>query len=256
MKRWTAVAIAVLFVAACDKESPEGAAAEAEATSEAASAAVEEVEEAARYDKEMRKRACEILTPKMVAGAFDVPAGDLEQTRAMGCIYNWERDEETLQVRFGSIRVHKNTGVAKTWFENATRGMTAEETRKAMAEITEKARDDERIDTESKKKTADNVGGMLGEMGGVTFADVDGVGDEARENVDDGELWVRLGNMTFIVNAYKGPKQPPLEFKMEKGKMKEYMREVQKANRQWTRKTLDERQAASRKVARMVIDEL
>lgn len=257
--KWFNVSLLALAIlaSACDRDAPESASAvEGTEVAENVEGAMKEVEEAAQYDEGMKKKACDILTPAMVAETFDVPEGELEQVKALGCVYNWEKDDEVLEARFGSIRVHDSVDWAEKWFGNATKGMTAEETKKAMADITEKAKKDERIDTEHKKKAADKLGGMLGAMGSVSFEDFDGIADEARINTGDGELWARKGNMTFIVKAYKGPKMPTPEVKMKPGETKAYMKKIMAANREWTQKTMPQRKKATRALAEKILAKL
>jgi hypothetical protein len=96
----------------------------------------------------------------------------------------------------------------------------------------------------------------MGEMGGFSFEDVKGIGDEARESTADGELWVRVGNMTFITRAYRGDKMPTPKIEMKAGDTKAYMKKMMAANREWTKKTLPERQKATRKLTRAIIEKL
>lgn len=218
--------------------------------------AVAEVEEAAKFDKAMQKKACDILTPAMVSEAFGVPEEKLQQQKVLGCNYSWEGDGEILEARFGSIRVHDSTEVAQKWFKNATKGMTDEEVKAAMAKITERAKKDERVDTASKKEATEKLGGALGGMGGFQFEDVADVADEARASTADGELWVRLGNMTFTISAYKGAEMPSIKPPTDPGAMKDFSKKIMAATREWEKKTAPQRKEAAQKLAKLVIAKL
>lgn len=263
---WMILVCASLAMAACDKKeggddpaaTSEGADTSAKDGKEGAATdpkeAMEEVAEAAKFDKEMRKKACEILTAEMVAEVLEVNAADLKQMKIMGCSYNWSEDGQTVEARFGSIRVHDDTARAKKWFANATKGMTAKEVEEAMAKVAERAKKDERIDTEEKKAAVGSIAKSAGKMGAITFEDVDGVGDEARLNTGDGDLWVRKGNMTFTVAAYKGKElqAPP----MKGGDMKGFaakMRELDKAHK---KETMPQRKDAATKLTKAILAKL
>jgi hypothetical protein len=267
MARWAVVLLAGLMFVACDKKSDDdgahGATSDSAQTSEdgkkeGASVdpkkALDEVADAAKYDKEMRKKACEILTADMVAKALEVPAGELKQVKVMGCNYSWDKDGQVAEARFGSIRVHDTTEKAERWFGNATKGMTAEDVEKTMAKVAEKAKEDERVDTDEKKKMVEGFAKMAAKSGPIEFEDIDGIGDQARMNKADGDIWVRKGNLTFIVAAYKGKEMEMPE--MDPKNMKGFAAKAREADKAHKKATMPARKESARKIAEQVLSKL
>ena len=239
-----------------------GDAAAAKSAGEAVEAAVDEAEAKAGLDilfdpedKAFRKRACEFLTPEMVAETFHVPAGELKQHKMMGCIYSWSKDDLIVDANVMMPRVHKTLDGAKRWFTNATATKTAEEIDAGLEQAKKMVKKHEAVDTKMKKKVAGDLTDIakLGTPdGGITYTDVPGVGDEARVSEADGVMWVRLGNLTFQVSGYKGSPQPQakLDTKNPKGMIKESMA----LRKKWIKDTLDQRKEASAKLAPKVVD--
>lgn len=250
---------------ACDKSasSDEGGAAEPSKAdgAEKAAAHVDEVanKTAKEYGKEFAKNGCEILTAQMVAKTFDVPEAELKQMKMMGCIYNWKKkvDDKTetmLEARITLIMSHKTADIAKQWFAKATKNVTAEEAKAQMNAVTEKAKEHESVDTKLKEKTVGTMGGLAAESvgkEGYSYAEVSGLGDEAKIASSDGALWIRVGNLTFTVAAYKGPPQPPVDIDIKN--LKAMAAKSMAAQREWTKKTFDERKEAGTKLARLVV---
>jgi hypothetical protein len=222
----------------------------------AASASAEtktELSDAARYDREIQKKGCEILTPALVAKTFDVPEAELKQQTIMGCRYSWSGGGEELTASFGSIRAHASEKVAARWFGNATKGMSQAEIAAAMEKVTERAEAKGDLDTTSKRRAATGIGEGIVDMageGGFQFEDVAGVGSEARIGKHDGELWVRVENLTFNVAAYKGPPMPQPQVGTDLKAMAEAMKT---ANMAWIEQTLPQRQAQAAELAKAII---
>jgi hypothetical protein len=249
---------------ACDQGSgSKGAAAVAEPSGVAAAVekrvddAVEKAGGKLLFDpsnKDVRKRACEFLTADMVSKQFGVPAGELEQRKLMGCMYTWSKDGQVLDAKLMTIQVHRTDEMAQTWFHNSTATKTKKQLDAEMDLVKKEAQKRKELDTDLKKKTAGTLTDIM-KMGspkeGVSYDDVPGIADEARTSNKDGSLWMRLGNVTFHVAAYKGPEQPRPKFDLKnpKGIAKAAM-EAQKA---WLKETLAERKAASKKLAPLVV---
>jgi hypothetical protein len=208
-------------------------------------------------DKTIRKRACEFLTADMVAKAFEVPAGELKQHKMMGCMYTRRSGDQLTDAKLMMIRVHKTTEGATRWFGNATASKTKEQLDAEMELVKEKLKEREELDTSAKKKTAVNIADMLKDTSpdaGIRYEDVPGIGDQARVSDSDGALWVRLGNMTFQVQAYQGPDQPKPDSdpKNPRGMAKAAI----EAQKKWLAETLEERKAAAVKLAPPVLEAL
>ena len=157
-----AMLLSVTLITACGSEDTavESSAAESSAAEPAASSAVEapvakELSDAARFDKDIRKQACDILTAERVSDLFGVPAADMMQMRVMGCMYTWDKDGEMLEAKLTLLRAHKSEKSAAQWFQNATRNLTAEE---AQAQV------DMIMDNVKKKAEEDGLdAGVTGE---------------------------------------------------------------------------------------------
>jgi len=88
----------------------------------------------------------------------------------------------------------------------------------------------------------------------IDYDDVDDVGDQARINDRDGSMWVRIGNLTFSIAAYKGPKQSEPNYVGMK--MKEIVAASKKANAEWMAQTLDQRRSDALELAKRVVANL
>jgi hypothetical protein len=190
----------------------------------------------------------------MVEKTLDVPAKDLTQVKVLGCAYTWDEDNQIAEARLSSMRVHDSAQKAQVWFGRATKGMTAEEVEKTMAQVAEKAKEDERVDTDEKKKMVEGFAKMAAKAGPIEFEDMDGIGDEARVNKADGEIWVRKGNLTFTVAAYKGKglDAPPMDPKDMKG----FAAKMRAADKAHKKETMPQRKEAGRKIAEQVLAKL
>ncbi len=173
----------------------------------------------ALFDKKLIKQACEILSPALIEKTFGVPGAELKQFKIMGCTYSWNSKgadkPQILEAGFTTIMAHKTEEAAKRWFEIATKGMTEEEQKKVMGQVAQKTKERVEVDTKAKEKVVDNLLGAMGGMskGGIQFEAVSGVGDEAKFQISDGGLWIRLGNLTFVIAAYHGEGAPTPDFK-------------------------------------------
>jgi hypothetical protein len=258
------VLVAALSTIGCDKD--EGATADDKESGAARDAVEKAVFDAAdkagaSFVKGMAKKSCEILTPALVAKEFDVPEKELKQLKVMGCIYSWKEKSDgetktTLEANLTLMRVHETVDAAKTWFKNSTANKTGEELNAEMKQVTDKTKEHESIDTEMKKKTVGQMGSIMAEAmkDGTTYEAIDGVGDEAKVALRDGAVWVRVGNLTFTTNAYKGPPQPKPKLDMKDMRnIKKIASQSMEAQKKWLEETHAERRAASIRLAKLVL---
>lgn len=271
------LALAAALAAGCDKggagdqggdkggegdKSAEAASGKAGGDADAGTPSDAEVEKQVKtFLKDQRKKACEMLPPSMAAKALAVPEADLKQMKVMGCIYTWESEDkkESAQAQVMSIWVKKDADSAKRWFENATKDQTAEELAKQMEMVKAKTKERKEIDTKAKKKTVDTIGDaavtMMGD--GISFEDVEGVGDAARMNKRDGQVTVLVGNMIFNVQSFKGPAEPPLDMTgIRPTDTKAVIALAKKNQDKWLSETIDIRKKMSVELAKMVVDAL
>lgn len=205
-----------------------------------------------RFDKDVRKKGCELLTAKLVAATFGVPESELTQRKVMGCLYTWKSGEQILEASVISLRAHKSEEAAARWFKRATRDLSQAEAKAALDRVVTKTKEHRDVDTEQKKKTVDAVvGGLADGVGaeGFVYEDVPGVGDEARMNAGDGNITVRIANLTFSVAAYQGTAMPTPNVQ-GLSDVKEIMRVVKAATAAWQRETLPQRRQDSTKLAK------
>lgn len=233
----------LLGLAACQDSGSDD---ELQAASDPAQSAV------ARFDREVSKKGCELLSAELVAATFAVPAGALTQFKIMGCRYSWEGDEQTLDAGISMIRAYDREAGAASWFATATRSRSAEEMKAEMDQVAGRLDESEQLDTELKKSTAKSLLNRV-DAKAVTFEDVAGVGDEARVS-DDGTVYVRVDNLTFMVSAYKGPTAPPPDFQ---GADLQQMAAIAKENAaQWAIETAPQRKADSVRLAAAIVESL
>jgi hypothetical protein len=270
----TACAFLLLPLSACDSGKDEKKADDAkveEAVAKAGSAeeAVEKIDEhvakevekelsdEARFGKDMSKKGCEILTAKMVADTFGVPESELKQMKMMGCIYNWKGDGQIVEANITLLRAHKSEKSAANWLENATKSLTKEELQAQMEQVRGKVKEREEIDTKLKEKTADQMIDVANDMfpdEGYNYEDVDGVGDQARVNLADGTLWVRVDNLTFNVTGYKGKPQERVEYTPADLKnIKKVTAMAKEAQQKWLKEVSGQRRADGTKLAKLVV---
>jgi hypothetical protein len=206
----------------------------------------------ARFDRAMSKKGCELLSADLVAATFAVPADALTQFKVMGCRYSWEGDGETLEAGLSMLRVYDSAADAAGWFASATRSRTAEEMKAEMDMVAERLDKSEQLDTELKKSAAKGMLNMV-DTKAVTFEDVAGIGGEARVS-DDGTVYVRVDNLTFMVSAYQGAKAPPPDFQ---GADPQQMVTIAKENAaQWAIETAPQRRADGVRLAGAIVDAL
>lgn len=206
----------------------------------------------AKFDKEMSKAGCELLSPELVSATFDVPAEALMQMKIMGCRYSWESDTETLEGGISMIRVYKDGAAAAQWFAKATSNKTAEEMKAEMEEISKRMDQSEELDTNLQKSTAKNILASIGSKA-VSFEDVADVGDKARIS-DEGTVYVLVGNLTFMVSAYKGAKAPPVDLKGVE--INQMAKVAQDHAAQWTIETAPQRKKDGAQLAKAIVDGL
>lgn len=219
-----------------------------------------ELSDEARFGKDMRKKGCEMLTPKLVADTFGVPEGEIKQTKIMGCIYSWEADGQIVEANITLLRAHKSEKLAAQWLENATQTQTKEQMAAQMQEVKGKVKEREEIDTKLKEKTADTLMDVATDMlpdEGVSYEDVDGVGDQARINTGDGTLWVRVDNLTFNVAAFKGKEmERPAYTAADMKDIKKITAMAKQAQQAWLEENVDQRRADAIKVAKLIVANL
>lgn len=202
----------------------------------------------ARFDGDIRKNGCMLLTAKLVSAVFDVPADKLRQMKIMGCRYDWGHEKEVVEAGISVILAHKSEESAARWFGNATKSRTAEEMKAEMDKVTKRIDAKAKLDTKAKSMAK----GILGAVGSkaVNFEDIAGVGEEARVN-DEGNVYVRVDNLTFIVSAYKGAKAPPPDLK---GIDLKQMAVVAKESAyQWASETVPQRKKDGTRLARAIV---
>ncbi len=256
-----------LVASGCDKEDA-GAAdaaaatgakgdAQAEAKGDAGGTQAAEDEVFRTFAKEQRKKGCEMFTPAMAAKVLELPESDLQQMKIMGCTYTKKEGDDVAEASLMSIWTSDNEADAIKRFENSTKNRSKEEIAAAMAKVTEKAKEREEIDTKVKEKTVDQMGGLMADMtpdAGYVYEDVPGVGDQARVEIHEGSLTVRVGNMQFNVHAYKGP---GMEIAPYKGGDPKSMIEAAKiADRKWKAETAQARRELAIVVAKEIVANL
>jgi hypothetical protein len=204
------------------------------------------------FDDDMKNKSCEMLSAELVASTFNVPADALQQWKIAGCRYGWEDDEQTLEAALSMIRVYDTEEAAASWFANATRNKTAEEMKAEMEKISARMDKSEQLDTELKKSAAKSMLAMIGTKA-ISFEDVAGIGDEARAN-DEGNIYVRVGNLTFVVSAYKGAQEPPMDMQgVDLNNMAKVAKETADL---WAVETAPQRKLDGTRLARAIVGEL
>lgn len=232
----------LLGLAACQDSGSD----EATVASDSTSSAV------ALFDKEMSKKGCELLSAELVGKTFDVPADALRQMKIMGCRYDWNNEQETVETGISMIQVHKSEASAARWFETATRNKTAEEMKAEMEQVAGQLDQREELDTDLKKSTAHNLLAMVDTKAEI-FEDVADVGDEARVS-SGGTIYVRKSNLTFMVTAYKGAVAPPLN--MQGVEIAQMVKVAKESAQRWAVETAPQRKKDGARLARAIVDEL
>ncbi len=256
---WRLVAIAVgCQLVACGGGENGGGAAPASDDNVASAAASGS---AATFDESMRTKGCELLTPELVSTTFGAPQDELRQIKVMGCIYSWASDERTVEARISMLTVHASQAVATRWFENATRDVSAEEAQQqldqAVGAVKDKAAKGE-LGKDVSTSAVDTV--MAGALVGASrYGDIEGIGDQARINLDDGGLWIRVGNLTFSVAAYNGPPKPPASraaIDVRNLDIKKIAADAKASDNAWLAQTFDQRKRDAQTLARVIIGKL
>ncbi len=189
-----------------------------------------------------------LLTTKLVSATFDVPADKLKQMKILGCLYTGGHENEIVEAHISMISVHKSEESAAQWFGNATKSKTAEEMTAEMDKVARQL--DAKAELDPNAKSMAKV--IMGSVGGktVNFEDVAGVGEEARVN-DDGDVHVRVDNLTFIVSAYKGAKEPPLDLKGVD--LKQMAVVAKESAKQWASETAPQRKKDGTRLAKAIV---
>ncbi|MEZ5573063.1 MAG: hypothetical protein R3E64_13705 [Halioglobus sp.] len=202
------------------------------------------------FSSDTKRKGCELLSADIVSATFDIPVDALRQRKMMGCRYSWENESETLEAGISLIQVHKSEEAAIAWFNKAAASRTAEQMQADMETAAKRVDTQANLNTELKKATAKKLLALVGSKA-VTFTDVAGIGDAARVN-DEGIVYVRVGNLTFLVTAYKGAKAPPLDFTgVDYNKM---AAAAQEHAVQWAQETAPQRRKDSVLLARAITD--
>jgi len=256
------IALLGTSLAACDKGEHSGEAADAnqasarrdDGASGQAATAVAEAEPTfdPEQSKKLRKSMCDYLSADMVAEHFEVEADELTKVSIMGCTYSWSDDDDgkIVEVSLMIPRVHDSLDDAKTWFNNATASKTKAQIDAEYDKVKAAVEDQGKLDSKLEKDTAKGITDMA-KSGtpdeGISYTDVDGIASQARASSADGSLWIRTGNLTFQVRAYAGAamEQPPFDPKNPNAMIAAAM----EANKKWVAETIDEREAAAKKIA-------
>lgn len=183
------------FLSACDSGSNELSTAGTEST-----AATNDKESTSSsnimYDREITKRACDLLTADAVAIVAGVePAAVTQSNIASFCIYSWAEGNASL----GHMRASKKIKFARTSFENSYRSQTGEELAEQMVEVNaqiKKQQGDTSVAADPKQVEA-VTGALSGALsGGMQFEDIKGVGDMAR--FETTRMETQFGGKTFV----------------------------------------------------------
>jgi hypothetical protein len=210
--------------------------------------------DAARFDRDMSKKGCELLTAELVAATFDVAADQLKQYRIMGCRYTMQGDTDTVEAAISMIRAYDSEAAAGGWFANATRNRTAEEMAAEMNKISGQLDKQAALDTAAKKSAAKNLLASV-DAKAISFEDVAGIGDEARVS-DQGTVYVRVDNLTFMVTAYKGARAPQPDLSGLGTDLKQIAARVKESESQWMLTTLPQRKRDATLLAGKIVAEL
>jgi hypothetical protein len=251
------------FACDSDDDAADGASAPAPAGGDAAPADEGSAPAAAKattagprtYPKDARKQKCDALTNEFVAELFEFPVDRLkpeDPSRKKKCRFSWNHEGQTFFAHFGSLSVKKDEDRAKLWFKNQTESKTQEQVEADAKQIAEKLGKEEKLDSPTAKattKTAMNAfAGMTTD--GVTWNDVPGLGDEARVNDSNGIVRIRDGNALIWMSAYLVPEEPPYT-----GPPTD-ISAITAHNRKWIQETIEQRKAASIKLARAYLPEV
>ncbi len=240
-------ALCLLLIATLALACGEGAATEAETEATQRGDASPAVNRT--YDESVRERACEVIPVELVAKLFEIPAETLEPGGGKrDCRYRLETDERTFYAELSSMRVFDDVEKAKRRYADFTRDATQEEVDAQKEEADREIEEEEALETETEKKTAWNLTGLMAAMtpeGGLRHVPVEGLADEAKIDNEAGILRIRSGNLMFYISAYNGPRKPrPGTTNMD---------EIMAAELEWNAKILPDRTRAAIQLAREVV---
>lgn len=210
--------------------------------------------DAARFDRDMSKKGCELLSAELVSATFKVPADTLTQRKIMGCRYDWKNNTDTVEAAISMIRAHGSELAAAQWFANATSNRTAEEMKAEMDKLSGQLDKQKELDTAVKKSTAKNLLATVGSKA-INFDDVAGVGNEARIS-NEGTLFVRVDNLTFMVSAYQGAIAPKPDLTDLGADVKQIAARVNESNATWISETLPKRRTDATRLAKGIVAKL
>ncbi len=134
------------------------------------------------YEKGMGKKACEMLTPEMVAKIAKVPVGQIEQQAVSSfCLYSWDGGKASMM----HVRVYKDLDQASSRFANAYSNKSGAEISKQVAAMGDvaaaKAVAGKDVASSAKGQTAKVVTSALTNSmaSGMTYDSVPNLGDAA-----------------------------------------------------------------------------
>lgn len=209
---------------------------------------------AARFDHDMAKRGCELLTAELVGSTFDIPVDSLTQRKILGCRYDWQDQTNTLEAAISMIRVHDTEAAAVEWFTNATSDRTAEEMAAQLAKVSKRLDERPELDTTAKKSMAKKLLATIGTQG-VTFENVAGVGEAARLS-EEGTLYVRVDNLTFMVSAYHGTIAPRPDMSSLGTDTQQMAVRAREAQALWITQTSPQRKTDATRLAKGIVADL
>lgn len=201
------------------------------------------------FAKSLLEAPCELTPTTMLAGLFDIPADEIEQTPIdlLGayCSSEWDGNDKTFSMDV-SVQVFDDAEQAAQRFAKATRSVTDEEMAAAVNTLKRQAGNDGDA-SDSEKKETEGILGAIGKQG-IKFEGVAELGDEARFKVSSGDLLTRVGNMILTITAYYGEEMLlPDDFSVAA---------VTKNSTAWTKRTMPTRKQQASEVTQAVIDEL
>lgn len=199
----------------------------------------------ATYDTALEDTPCEVVSPQMVATALEVPKEALEQSDMISsrCYYEMDEDGKTFNVEV-VIRAYDSDAGAAEEFGNATRSVSSEEIKDAMAALSGAGDDADAQGSDTEQAAAEGIATGLAQTG-IQFEDVDNLADQARFATSDGTLELLQGNLRISLTAYYGPAMPhPDEYTTKA---------IMQAQSDWIDDTIGQRKAQAIKLAKLVL---
>lgn len=235
--------ILALGVAGCSDAS--GDASDEPAQSTKSQSDVATVGETKAYDPSVEDAPCSVLTKELVAATFDIPSNEIEKAGSLSstCAYERQGDGAILEASL-SIDAFDTAEDASGRFYSITRGISADELSSAMTNITEEV--ESKTDPAVQGAAEEIVSGFAST--GLSFEDVDGVGNAARFGVRFGSLYVLEGNLVLTLSVYSGPSMTMPET-LSGGSMLDAISE-------WQQSTAPTRKLQSAELATAIIDVL